>query len=396
MKRQLVYWALLIALLLVFQEVVVRAVFPLPEVTNFNRVNYAAFAREGAASFLAKRQPAMNAAFLWKSEPDHTSFVSHLNLYGFRDRQWKVAPSRGTERVMFVGDSFTEGFMAADDETIARGYERAAGKSAQTMNCGIGGNGIPEYVALIHDAVPLFRPRRLLVVLYANDLPVTGPIVPRATFQAQRSNPWTPRLLHILARTARHEPVARRWHSPPVLFVPVVPDPLNPWSNPPPEFARVDPALAEAMRKGDFNPFVVDVLNKAATALRKPIEMSDTLRQLQNFARGHGSELRLVYLPFSTQVSDRYIPFQQKYATHHGVASLRGPEFQVHQESLHKSCAKLSIPFLDLTPLLRRAEENGEHLYWDFDEHLRGATYMRVGATISRWVKTGAEPERLE
>ncbi len=176
----------------------------------------------------------------------------------------------------------------------------------------------------------------------------------------------------------------------------MVPDPLNPWSKPPPEFSAVDPSIAEAMRKGDFNPFVVDVLNKAASELRKPIEMSETLRQLQDFTRGQGTELRLVYLPFSTQVSDRYVPFQQKYATQHEVESLRGPEFQIHQESLRRSCAELAIPFLDLTPLLRRAEENGEHLYWDFDEHMRGATYTRVGATISRWVKTGAEPDRLE
>ena len=187
------------------------------------------------------------------------------------------------------------------------------------MNCGIGGNGIPEYLALIHDAVPLFRPRRLIVVLYANDLPLTDGVPPRKSLPLQRSSAWEPRLLQILARAARHEPVPRRWHSPPVLFVPVVPDPLNPWSNPPPEFSRVDPALAEAMRKGDFNPFVVDVLNKAATALREPVEMSETLRQLQTFARGQGTELRLVYLPFSTQVSDRYVPFQQKYDTHGGV-----------------------------------------------------------------------------
>ncbi|HEY3663675.1 MAG TPA: hypothetical protein VGL24_11025, partial [Chthoniobacterales bacterium] len=286
-------------------------------------------------------------------------------------------------------------FMATDDETIARGYEKAANHS-EAMNCGIGGNGIPEYLALIHDAVPLFRPRRLIVVLYANDLPITDPIVPKETLRAQRSNPWTPRLLQTLARATRHEPVPRRWHSPPVLFVPVVPDPLNPWSNPPPEFSRVDPTLAEAMRKGDFNPFVVDVLNKAATALREPIEMSGILRQLRDFTRAQGTELRIVYLPFSTQVSDRYVPFQQKYATHHEVESLRGPEFQIHQESLHKSCAELGIPFLDLTPLFRRAEGDGEHLYWDFDEHMRGKSYLRVGATISHWVEKGVLPDRLE
>ncbi|MEO7724753.1 MAG: SGNH/GDSL hydrolase family protein [Chthoniobacterales bacterium] len=395
MKQQLLNWALLIALLLIFQEAIVRAVFPLPEVTNFNRINYAAFAREGASSFLAKRQPAMNASFRWNSAPDHATFVSLLNLYGFRDRQWNVAPPNGAERVMFVGDSLTEGFMARDDETIARGYEKAA-QHSEAMNCGIGGNGIPEYLALIHDAVPLFHPRRLIVILYANDLPVTDPLPKDKAFLPQRLSWWTPRLVQVFARAARHEPVLRRWHSPPLLFVPVVPDPLNPWSDPPPEFSRVDPAIAEAMRKGDFNPFVVDVLNKAAAALREPIELSDTLRQLNAFARAHGTELRVVYLPFSTQVSDYYVPFQQKYATHHEVESLRGLAFQIHQESLRRSCAELGIPFLDLTPLLRRGEENGEHLYWDFDEHMRGATYTRAGATIFRWVAAGAEPDRLE
>lgn len=297
---------------------------------------------------------------------------------------------------MFVGDSLTEGFMATDEETIARGYEKAAGEHSEAMNFGIGGNGIPEYVALIHDAVPLFHPRQLIVVIYANDLPVTEPIPVREDFRPRRGNSWTPRLLQIFARVARHEAVPRRWHSPPVLFVPVVPDPLNPWSNPPPEFSQVDPALAAAMRQGNFNPFVVDVLNKAATALREPVEIGDTLRQLQTFTRAQGTALRLVYLPFSTQVSDRYVPFQQKYSTHHEVESLRGPEFQIHQGALRRSCAALAIPFLDLTPLLRRAEEKGEHLYWDFDEHMRGPSYMRVGATIARWVKTGAEPGRLE
>ena len=124
--------------------------------------------------------------------------------------------------------------------------------------------------------------------------------------------------------------------------------------------------------------------------------MGEVLGQLRAFTRSHGTELRIVYLPFSTQVSDYYIPFQQKYATEHEVDSLLGPEFQIHQEQLRRTCAELGIPFLDLTPLLRRVEQQSEHLYWDFDEHMRGATYLRVGATISRWVKTGAEPDRLE
>lgn len=390
------YWAILLALFLGFQEAIVRAIFPLPEVTNFNRVNYAAFATGGAASFLGQRQPAMHAAFLWNSKPDGVSFVSQLNLYGFRDGEWKRQPARGTKRVMFVGDSLVEGFMAADDQTIPRGYERAARTRTEAMNLGIGGNGLPEYLALIHDAVPLFHPQTLIVVLYANDLPSgASSALSAPTFQPNELNAWTPRLGQTIARAVRHEPVPRRWHAPPVLFVPVVPDPLNPWTHPPPDFALVDPSIAEAMRTGGFNPFVVDLLNKAAAALQQPVDLSGTLRELQNFARAQQTELRVVYLPFSSQVSDRYRPFQQKYVTRPGPDSLLGPRYQIHREALAANCAALAIPFLDLTPLFRRAEEQGEHLYWDYDEHLRGPSYLRVGATISHWSETGHAPNRL-
>ncbi len=105
--------------------------------------------------------------------------------------------------------------------------------------------------------------------------------------------------------------------------------------------------------------------------------------------------MRVVYLPFSTQVSDRYLAFEQKYATHPGPDSLLGPEFQIHRQTLKVNCAALAIPFLDLTPLFRAAEAKGEHLYWDYDEHLRGASYLRVGATIFQWSETGRAPERL-
>lgn len=394
--KLLCYWAVLVALFLGFQEAIVRAIFPLPQVTNFNRVNYAAFAHRDATSFLGQRQPAMHAAFLWNSKPDGASFVSHLNLYGFRDREWNVAASSQTKRVMFVGDSLVEGFMAADDQTIPRGYERAAGARTETMNLGIGGNGLPEYLELIHDAVPLFHPRTLIVVLYANDLP-TGPSAASsaAPFQPNELSVWQPRLIPTIVRALRHEPVPRRWHSPPVLFVPVVPDPLNPWTKPPPDFALVDPGIAEAMRTGGFNPFVVDLLNKAAAALRQPVDLSGTLRELQSFARAQRTELRVVYLPFSTQVSDRYRTFQQKYVTRPGPESLLGARYQIHREALAANCAALAIPFLDLTPLFRAAEEKGEHLYWDYDEHLRGPSYLRVGATICKWGETGRAPDRL-
>jgi hypothetical protein len=265
------------------------------------------------------------------------------------------------------------------------------------MNFGVGGTGIPNYLELLRDAVPLFRPQKIVVVIYANDLPCTSPLpadlgpplIPKFT------NPLTPRSLLVVRRAFSHQAIPRRWHSRPTLFVPVVPDPLNQWSRPPPEFSRVDPSLAEAMRKGEFNPFVVDLLNQAEKALRQPIDFTAPLRQFQQLAQNSNAELRIVYLPFFTQVSDYYVPFQEKYALQRGVRSLMGPEYQIHSQAMAKSCHKLGVPFLDLTPLLKKAEAGGEHLYWNYDEHMRGSAYLRVGATIEQWVHSTGEIENL-
>ncbi|MEY2493761.1 MAG: hypothetical protein QOJ45_253 [Verrucomicrobiota bacterium] len=394
------HWAVLCILLFVLQEVLFRVIFPLPEVENFNRVNYVgASPQTKTASFLGQRTPAMHATFRWNSKPDGTSYESHLNLYGFRDADWRIRPDRDKERVMFVGDSLVEGFMATDKATISRGYGRATierQRAVEAMNFGIGGTGIDNYLDLMRDAVPLFRPQRLIVVLYANDFPLSS--APREigpTFTPIFIPAVMPRSLLIIRRAWRREVVPRRWHERPTLFVPVVPDPLNSWSQPPAEYSRVDPTLADAMRKGEFNPFAVDLLNRAEKALRQPIEPAEVLRQFQQIAQGAPAELRIVYLPFSTQVSDYYVPFQEQYALEKGVHSLLGPEYQIHSQAIAKSCQELGIPFLDLTPLLRKAEADQEHLYWNFDEHMRGFTYLRVGATIERWVHSTEKMERL-
>lgn len=399
MKR-FFFWIILGALLFGLQEILFRALFPLPEIENFNRINYSdVLPHLETVSFFGKRMPAMNATFRWKSRPDGMSVDSHLNLYGFRDRTWRVRGERGTERVMFVGDSLVEGFSAPDHETIPSGFSRAAAegnKAVEAMNFGIGGTGIDNYLALMRDAVPLFRPQRIVVVIYANDLPHVSSLPnlepPLTPVYAPK---WTPRNVRVVQRALRHEVVPRRWHGPPTLFVPVVPDTLNPWSQAPAEFLQVDPILADDMRKGEFNPFVVNLLNQAENNLRQPIDLSAILPQFQLIAQRVSAELRIVYLPFSTQVSDYYVAFQQKYAEQKGVRSLLAPEYQIHAEALAKDCEKLRIPFLDLTPLLRKAENGGPHLYWNFDEHMRGAGYLRVGATIEQWVHSTEKIETL-
>ena len=403
--KKFFHWVALALLLFALQEALFRAVFPIPEVENFNRVTYSGVPPPGkTSSFLGNLAPAMHATFRWNSLPDGATFESHLNLYGFRDRDWNIRPTRGKERVMFVGDSLVEGFMATDEETISRGYGRAAvehGESVEAMNFGLGGTGVDAYCNLLRDAVPLFRPRRIVVVFYANDFPhpPLPPIHAVPTLTPIFANTLLPRIVPIARRIRHHQALPRRWHAHATMFVPIVPDPLSPWTNAPPEYSQVDPAIAEAMRKGDFNPFVVDLLNQVQQNLRQPIDPSATLQQLQEAARSAQAELRIVYLPFAVQVSDYYIPFQQKYALqkgiNSGIPSLLGPGYQIHSQALAKSCQELGLPFLDLTPLLRKAEAGGGHLYWNFDEHMRGSAYLRVGATINQWVHSTETIETL-
>ena len=393
--RNFLNWTALGVLLLALEELLFRAVFPIPEVANFNRVNYTTVSVQSpGSSFLSNRAPAMNATFQWKSRPDGASFEHHLNLYGFRDRTWRLRPKRGTDRVMFVGDSFVEGFMASDRETIPHGYASAAAQkkeAVEAMNFGLGGMGIDHYLHLVRDAAPLFRPHRIVVVIYANDLPYSssvpdniGPVLKPVYTRA-----WLPRGPLVAWRALRRETIPRRWHGRATLFVPVVPDPFSPWSQAPPEFSRVDPELADAMRKGEFNPFAVDYVNNAEIALRHPTDPSHALRRFQVMAQSVSAELRIVYLPYSTQVSDYYVPFLEKYALHSVGHSLTGLEYQIHGAAIARSCHDLSIPFLDLTPLLKEAEAGGEHLYWNYDDHLRGFAYLRVGATVYEWIHAG-------
>ena len=113
---------MLCGIFLAVQELAFRLTFSLPEVLNFNRITYSALA--GPES-VEDQQPLSNAAYTWASDPDGAEFVHHLNIYGFRDDDWKLAKEEYSDRLLFVGDSFVEGFMSEDNETIPTVFQSA-------------------------------------------------------------------------------------------------------------------------------------------------------------------------------------------------------------------------------------------------------------------------------
>jgi hypothetical protein len=391
-KRRAAFAAAAVLLALAAGEVLFRVVFPLPEIANFNRVDYSELRRG-----VRDQPPLMNASIRWTSEPDGASYVHALNLYGFRDgTTWRLRPDPRRHRVMFLGDSFVEGMMAGDHETIPSVFQGVrsvlwhshGGTPIEAMNFGMGGTGLGHYLRLAAAAIPLFRPRTVVLILYANDLP-PPPLDPRwlsPSFHPVRFKRWVPRAAHVIRRTAKGRPVPRRWHTPPFSFFGAVPDPTNPLSDRAPGYEPfIEPALLDAMKRGTLNPYLSDHLARSAEALRQPVDVRPHLEALAALARREQSRLRVAYLPHSLQVSDYYMTFARRYAVEKTVSSLTDTEYQQHAVSLAETCRALSLPFLDLTPALRREEDAGRHLYWDYDNHMRPAGYAFVANAVAEW-----------
>lgn len=376
-----------IAIGLFLLEGTCRVLFPLPAIVNFNRISYSPASSRAPGT---ARQALMNTAFVWESEPDHASSTVYLNLYGFRDRDWQPA-DHSRHRTIFVGDSFTEGLLATESESIPRVYERAqaqAGHPTEVLNLGVAGTGLDDYLPLVRDAMEVFRPDEVFVVLYANDLPGLHPLGPEntdATLQPKARSFVVPRFLQIVRRIVAGQPIPLRWSAPPFRFLPVVPDPANPWTANAAELGKlVTPRFADYMKRAAFNPFAVNELYEYEYQFRQPVDATAHLRRLRDLCLRHGAALRLLYLPYPAQVSDYYIPFRYEFGASR-VPSLSGPEYQIHAAHLTRTARSLQIPFLDLTPILRGAEDRGQHAYWDYDHHMRPSGYALVGNTIALW-----------
>ena len=375
------------AFFLVLLEVAVRAVFPLHEAPGFDRANYS---HMGFTPGADTPSALGHASFTWASDPDGFAFDHALNLYGFRDREWSLEKPPGTTRVAFVGDSFVEGFSAPAEATIPATFAALAGSAVDVLNLGLGGGDLPAYARLLRDAVPLFGPEDVILMVFANDVLPTrfDPAWLRDGLAPQRTSAWAPRTLVVARRLATGNRVPRRWTEAPFAFLPAVPDPRNPWSDGRTAGrleAFVDPDVARAIRAGRFNPMLVDALPWFGQHLKRPFEITDHLAALQAFLDARNASLHVVYVPTKHQVSDRYLEAQARFSPPESVTSLLGEEFQVQARLLGETCRALDLPFLDLTPALRKAEREGPALYWNYDDHMRPSGYREVGALVYAW-----------
>lgn len=372
-------------------EFVLRICFPIPEYNNFNRINYQILDRVDDQNGYLR-----NIEMVWKSTLDtNHNFVHQLNTYGYRDPlEWKSKKDKNKKRFFFVGDSFVEGMMSTADQTIPATFHTMAesdGKSIEVFNCGMMGIGLNEYIKFIKDAVPIYQPDELILVLYSNDLPFNREYIPQERMIPQE-NPWfESRLLKVIKQIRKEDPIPFAFNPEKRPFYKAVPDIGNPWTTLEASLKHeVTPEIADAMKKGDFNYFRTNWILEEERFLKSPINIYNRLQFIRDYLRQYNTDLSIFYVPSRSQVSNYYYQFEKQACQTKCPESidLTGVNYQQHAAVIAENCRQLGVRFKDLTQLIKEKESIGHHLYWNYDDHMKGRGYELLGKSIYDFWKT--------
>jgi lysophospholipase L1-like esterase len=389
-RRKILFLVVYIGALFLFQEAVLRFFFPLPEIKNFNRYDY-------MPKWMSLDSPQTkfikNIRLVTKSEPDQITMIQRLNAYGFRGQNWKIEKSAQQKRILFVGDSFTEGFLVKDDAVISERFKSAAAKqnrSVEVMNLGVIGSDMADYFHLLTDAIPMLEPDVLFLFMYPNDFTQYAEAQAFVTdFTTQHKKPLTPirysilkpRIIELSQMLWQKEMLPFRWPIKKVDFYHPISSPANPWNGHEAELDKmVTPPIAAAIKNAAFNPFIVGGPAYIKRILSIPYDMRMLFSFVQKHVHPFNTQLYVVYIPDRSQLTDYYRQFEAAYAPK--TFDLTGDAYQTLRYGLGNDCRELNIPFIDLYDLLKNEEGKGNHLYFQFDEHLSAEAHRLIGEAV--------------
>src|SRR5262249_19513077 len=154
---------------------------------------------------------------------------------------------------------------------------------------------------------------------FSPELAAPAPRFPR------RETAWyTPRLVELLGRLGRYEPIHRRWPHPALRFFPAVPSPTSPWTGktgPPP---GLDPDLYRSMTAGRINPWLREQTEALPGMLAHDFAQrglpTPYLGRVADLCRAGKANLLVVYVPFYAVTSPRYAPALKRFGMDPAVA----------------------------------------------------------------------------
>ena len=306
-RKQLVAY---IISLFIFQEIFFRLIFPIPEVSNFDRVKYMEL-----MNHFVEADYSRNQTWHWQSSLDTAVVFDHnMNLYGFRDKDWNLQKPSGKKRILFIGDSFVEGVMAADDEQITDYFKyKDINNQYDVLNIGIAGIGLNVHLQLSADVIPMLKPDIAVLCLYANDMGKSAPKVPSHFLEPELYNQLTPRVVEVFHQINYHGALIPGWGGKNKDYIKAVPDSTNPWTSYEELFSnQINPKVAKEMKAGKLNPFLVNAFLKEENFLSSPPLLGETVPFFQYTCKKNGVKPIIVYIPSRNQVTDYYYKFERE------------------------------------------------------------------------------------
>lgn len=375
LKKILVF----LAILLVLQELVLRVLFPIPELSNFDRSLYLPGNSEEK-----KYTYYRNSTWFWESSLDtNFKFVHYLNQYGFRDEEWDLKKPEGKQRILFIGDSFTEGIMAEQEHSLVASVKKSDLKNdLDVMNMGIMGIGLNSYLKMIADAVPAFRPDRVCLMLYSNDLSSKAPVIPQKSLTPEHYNKYLPRLLELIHQIQDGSPIQIRFNKEEKPFLPSMNDKNFPWyKREEVVIKHTSKRVKNSMIDGKVNPFKINQILREKKGLSEQVELEEMMRFLTSYEEKYQTEFVICYLPARHQTTNYYYQFDKEFCVINCPDSLDLTDrpYNQHQEYLKKICAQYQLNFIDFTSVVKQREDAGVHLFWKYDDHMKSSGYQLLG-----------------
>jgi hypothetical protein len=343
-------------------------------------------------------------------EKQEFSYSHTFNGNGLRDRDYPYDKQRNVVRVLFLGDSFTEGLGVKDDEIFTEVLERKLNDppgsyAYETINAGVVGYSLDqEYLFLIHEGLKYKPDVVFLMLLPYNDVVYTvmdisiqtsNDVFPKPRFVIDEGRlkltniPLPDKKLTI--STSKSEGLEkiktvlrqlRTYH--------LVSDTLrthfqkNEWLS---SLVSKDP---KKLVESQHTPDILEVyMNQYNEPTREAWRITEALLQEMNGAvKKKGGTFIVFFIPLPFQIDERE---SQKFISQNGV---NGSDFDFHKPEtiLKEICDRARITCINPLADFKKGAGNGKPLYYPIDQHWNAEGHRFVADLLYIYLKENLSP----